>query len=682
MFRIRYTHCFFSILLIMGSVVNGVIGQIQEHEVPGIRKQAMEKFEVGDFAAAEYYFNKLSDRFPGDPLYRYYRGICKVEQNDDLKGAVELLYFAASRGVPEDVLYYMGEAHRKMYDFKKAREYYLEFDRVAPRSMTKERDSKFLIRSINSAMKFTSSFNPYEVINVTFMNFQDPEQFGQIKMKGGTLSLKPEDLFREEEERDDLNSLMFIPENLHRGEYVYFSGLDKRGKGGFQIMQARKGANGKLIDVEAVNDLNSDGDEILPYYDPVGKDIYFASDGREGLGGFDLFKAHYDENRKAWSEPVHLGFPVNSVFDDYLLLPGTDLGKVIFFSARQATDSTVAVYRVHLSEPKKSLARYSPSQIQQIANLGDVASEALGEFEMYRASAKSEDAKRQVSAKTGSVQQNTTVSGKKPEVVDADYQSLISNALKHQSASDSLVELATTARMKVRESDDPNDRWLYQKQILVWDKKAAEEKDAADRYFAQVSKYEKEKLSDAIPGTIEKDKEINDITVYKYTEVDSISKKAQTAFQTPGSSVEVASQENDAKPVKQEAYSEARVQEDKLVQGSDIFNNFEILDFSPYTTSDPIPINTALPGGTFYRIQLGVYSRLVEPATFGGLMPITGEIIPERNLTKYFVGQFNRYEDVQKALAKVRGAGYNDAFVVAWYNGNSMSIDKARKLEK
>ena len=76
----------------------------------------------------------------------------------------------------------------------------------------------------------------------------------------------------------------------------------------------------------------------MPYFDPIGNDLYFASNGLPGVGGFDLFRSHYDSDRDEWSEPMNLGFPVNSTRDEFLLLPGSDLGMVMFFTNRQGGD--------------------------------------------------------------------------------------------------------------------------------------------------------------------------------------------------------------------------------------------------------------------------------------------------------------------------------------------------------
>jgi len=113
-----------------------------------------------------------------------------------------------------------------------------------------------------------------------------------------------------------------------------------------------------------------------------------------------------------------------------------------------------------------------------------------------------------------------------------------------------------------------------------------------------------------------------------------------------------------------------------------VLREFKILPGPPYTVDQPIPVDAAIPMGTFYRIQLGVYSRVQEPGTFGGLWPVSAETLPERELVKYYAGRFSRYEDARAALPEVRAAGYRDAFIVAWYNGRVIAFEKARKLEK
>jgi hypothetical protein len=221
------------------------------------------------------------------------------------------------------------------------------------------------------------------------------------------------------------------------------------------------------------------------------------------------------------------------------------------------------------------------------------------------------------------------------------YQQTLSAALSHQVVSDSLKDLATSARMRVRESDDPNDRWVWQKQIIVWEKKAGDEEAMADQLYA---KMELERSDNTLryavnpPETIEVDRVIDDLTVYRFKEQNS-------------------------------------------GQVTTAVNKFDILSSSPYSAANPIPMDIELPAGIFYRIQLGAYGSKVEPEVFGGISPITGEHIKERSLIKYFVGTFTKYDDASTALPRIHTLGYEDAFIVAWYNGNPVPTQKAKQLE-
>ena len=68
-------------------------------------------------------------------------------------------------------------------------------------------------------------------MNVTFIDLFDSLQFTQIKMKGGQLKRKPAAYFRPDEKRNGLTSLMFIPSNSVRGDYLLLFRLYREWKG-------------------------------------------------------------------------------------------------------------------------------------------------------------------------------------------------------------------------------------------------------------------------------------------------------------------------------------------------------------------------------------------------------------------------------------------------------------------
>jgi len=635
----------------------GLYGQQQSVDIQKVKEASLTSFDQGSYRSALSGFRSLMELNGNDPLYSYYVGRCLVELNEEMDEAIELLYGASRQNVPEDAVFYLGRAYHLSYNFQDARNCYESYERIASKQERKTHQVKHLIATCRSASEITSSYNPYEVMNVTFMDMSDSLQYSQVKMKGGELGRKPMGYFRGDEDREALTSLMFMPKDPVRGDYLYYSGYGKNAKEGSQIFRVRKGSGRSWGDPHEISSLNSPGNEILPYYDPIENDLYFASDGRYGVGGFDLYRSHYDVERDQWTEPVNLGFPVNSVADEYILLPGTDLGMVLFFSTRQGTDSTVTIYRVHLVEPKKKTTLNNDKQLREIALLGGVAQEMQAELEATMPQAQQTQA-QQAHMESGAGQDESVVSlSTVPEDAPLPaYQETLALALRHQAVSDSIKDLAAMARIQVRESDDPNDRWVWQKQIMVWEKRANDEEQLADQFYGQMEQERTQQLSKPAvnaPETIEVDREIDGLTVYRYTKPESkVSGKADTR-PPPAKTNPVSSK----------------------------INRFDILGRSPYSAANPIPMDVALPSGTYYRIQLGAFGSALNPDAFGGLSPITGENLKDRGLIKYYAGKFSRYEDASSALPRIHSQGYEDAFIVAWYNGAQVPTQKAKQLE-
>jgi tetratricopeptide (TPR) repeat protein len=685
MFTPAIRRYFCAAILMAGLIGPEIFGQEKSRDPGLLQKQSLAHFEKDDYGSALAGYKMLLQEDPDNAMYAYYAGICMVELNKNVDDAIELLYGASRRAVPGDVNYYLGKAYHQDYNFSEALKYYQRFQAGASRQEARDYNIKHLISTIRSAKEITSSYNPYEVLNVTFIDLLDSALFSQIRMKGGQLQRKPNEYFAPGEDRFDLNSLMFMPKTVQRGSYIYYTGYSKGKKNGAQLMRVKRGTARAWSDPEEIKDLNSEGDEIMPYFDPIENDLYFASNGRSGIGGFDLYRSHWDSERDSWSPPINLGFPINSAMDEYLLLPGSDLGMVMFFSTRQGTDSTITVYRVHLIEPKKKTVANDNRMLKEIAYLGGVAEDILAEMETLAEAGSDlevgsdpEPDQMQASAQVPADKEITSVKildGKK-EVNP--YQLALADALKHQSTSDSLKDLATAARIRVRESEDPNDRWVWQKQIMVWEKRARDEESRANVLYAQANVSSNTGSTSGpavnIPETIQVDTVLDALTVYRYT-APMKETKAEAGAGPP-----VISGPKNAGPVDGEPGTAPAVSKIVPPETNGI-NRFDILSHSPYSSNNPIPMDVPLPDGAFYRIQMGAFGKAVDPGAFKGISPITGELIPERGLVKYYAGKFSRYDDASGALSRIRSAGYQDAFIVAWYNGSTVSTQKAKQLE-
>lgn len=97
------------------------------------------------------------------------------------------------------------------------------------------------------------------------------------------------------------------------GKTLYFASDRPGSIGGTDIWKVAINADGSYG--EPVNlgaKVNSEGNENFPFITDDNNTLYFSSNGKMGLGGYDVFKADLSKN----TDPENLGKPVNSEKDD------------------------------------------------------------------------------------------------------------------------------------------------------------------------------------------------------------------------------------------------------------------------------------------------------------------------------------------------------------------------------
>ena len=120
-------------------------------------------------------------------------------------------------------------------------------------------------------------------------------------------------------------------------------------------------------------------DEIYPMLSPDGKTMYFASDGLYGVGGYDLYKSVWDEQRQRWSAPQNMGFPYSSPADDFLYVESEDRDYALFASNRECGKDSVYVYAVRYEDYPVHTPMTDPFELQELSLLNPPIVEAQEE---------------------------------------------------------------------------------------------------------------------------------------------------------------------------------------------------------------------------------------------------------------------------------------------------------------
>ncbi len=106
------------------------------------------------------------------------------------------------------------------------------------------------------------------------------------------------------------------------GTFLYFVSDRDGGVGGLDIWRSKISSDGECAEAENLGkQINTKADDCTPFYDNVENVLYFSSNGRIGLGGFDIYKAAADG--KKFMDAENVGYPINSCVDDryYTLTP-------------------------------------------------------------------------------------------------------------------------------------------------------------------------------------------------------------------------------------------------------------------------------------------------------------------------------------------------------------------------
>ena len=120
------------------------------------------------------------------------------------------------------------------------------------------------------------------------------------------------------------------------GSDIYYSEIDPRGEWG------RAKNLGDII--------NTEFDDDGPFIDFDGKTLYFSSRGRKGMGRHDIFRSEYDSANRVWSEPVNLGYPINTPDDDIYFVSTKDGQRGYYASVREDGLGYSDIYEVTIGD--------------------------------------------------------------------------------------------------------------------------------------------------------------------------------------------------------------------------------------------------------------------------------------------------------------------------------------------
>lgn len=129
---------------------------------------------------------------------------------------------------------------------------------------------------------------------------------------------------------------------------LYFVSNREGGLGGLDIWSSRFEHGLWQMPRNLGAGVNTAGDETAPFVYADNSTLFFASTGRPGMGGSDLYTSHKTDDT-TWSEAVNIGMPINTPFDEASLTLNARGDTAYFASDRDSVAGNFDLYQFPVS---------------------------------------------------------------------------------------------------------------------------------------------------------------------------------------------------------------------------------------------------------------------------------------------------------------------------------------------
>lgn len=125
--------------------------------------------------------------------------------------------------------------------------------------------------------------------------------------------------------------------SISSDEKTLFFTSNRKGAGATDIYMSRRQVNGEWGKPMLLGPrINTALEEESPFIHADGKTLYFSSKGHNSMGGFDIFSVTINtETGEVLTDPVNVGYPINTAADDVFFVWSADNKRAYFSSERE-----------------------------------------------------------------------------------------------------------------------------------------------------------------------------------------------------------------------------------------------------------------------------------------------------------------------------------------------------------
>lgn len=322
----------------------------------------------GDFWAAKKMLEQEAASNPkakASALFNYLSGVCAFESGD-YATAGNLLESAKAKGAGAANLY-LGRLAFLEYDFGKAQELYSDFRNYREKiNQTAGEDVEEAEKRLVTAENSLGRVEKITVIDSIAVPVDGFYQFYKLPHSAGKI-LAPFEMPLENHR--DGTVMAFMNEG---GDFMMWGEPDSVGN--VRLVESMRLTDGTWQEpVSSPAFLNKGGYADYPFLMPDGVTLYYASDGEESMGGYDIFVVSRDPQTGEYLQPQNMGMPFNSPYDDFLLAIDEENGVGWWATDRNLLGDKLTIYIYIVNEFRQNYSSDDP-EILAKARLSDYRS--------------------------------------------------------------------------------------------------------------------------------------------------------------------------------------------------------------------------------------------------------------------------------------------------------------------
>ena len=300
-------------------------------------------FNTKQYGKAKGIYENQLRKKPNDPLYNFRYARCCYELKD-FEPAIVHFEMSGMKFPLRDM--YLGELYFKVYRFEESATAYQSYINTLDSMDSKRPEFLKKLKKSTNAARLISKVEDIAIIDSAVVNKTEFLKFYKFNNELGSLSQEIINM----PHRRKADRIKYITQRQDR---MYFSDSIQ---GHMNIYTAFKLLDGWSKPQSISDVINTSANENYPFLLLDGVTVYFASDGENSMGGYDLFVTRFNPSTNSYLPPENVGFPFNSPANDYMMVID-EQNKVGWF----ATDRNQPVGKVMIYE-------FVPNSIRNIVH--------------------------------------------------------------------------------------------------------------------------------------------------------------------------------------------------------------------------------------------------------------------------------------------------------------------------